>query len=679
MRKLLSIMLAAAFLFSVLPTAFAVSTFVETDTEIGSVSISDVTTELYDGMLVGDYFGCTLNTPSCTLTSSKWYDDTSSRYAAEDDTFIKDHAYSFHIVVTPDEGVTIADDVVAEINDDTDNVDYVVLLADGSVRIESVTFICTQNAESIDFIEIDGATLELYDGMVAGDCMDITCNDDNYSIVETMWVEVTGYPVFPDAQFTAGKTYYMTITFDANEGYTFTDDTQVTINGSEDNVRAYMLTSYGYFIVSTQYIICEESIGTTIKTVAITDVETELHDGQHAGDYTLCTMNTPHCTVTSCKWYDDTASKYLADDDTFVTNREYSFHVVLTPDEGYEFAQDVTVTINGSADNVEYIIPDADGSVRVESVLFTCGENLGKIDHVALTDVIVEPFDGMTVGECSGCTCGSDEYELTDIIWLSKSGPMLDDNQTFEKGQEYHCVITIAPADGHVFTDETTVTINGSDEYIDRISITYYGSLAINTIDIICPDAPDICTPVAVVSITDAETTPKAGERCGDYLSCTIPEDAPYEVTSALWYDMTNDKPLNEDDVFEEGTEYSIAFCVETKEGYCFNEDTVLMLNDSPELHRYSGMEDTKKAWIYSIPEEAKADEPPVDDILIGDCNGDGKINTLDAVAILKHAAGMMTLEGDSFTAADINKDEKVNTVDAVFILKFAAGMIESL
>ena len=61
---------------------------------------------------------------------------------------------------------------------------------------------------------------------------------------------------------------------------------------------------------------------------------------------------------------------------------------------------------------------------------------------------------------------------------------------------------------------------------------------------------------------------------------------------------------------------------------------------------------------------------------VIGDANGDGKINTSDAVIVLKYAAGMVQLDDTQFIAANTNKDDKVNTSDAVLILKYAAGMI---
>ena len=65
-----------------------------------------------------------------------------------------------------------------------------------------------------------------------------------------------------------------------------------------------------------------------------------------------------------------------------------------------------------------------------------------------------------------------------------------------------------------------------------------------------------------------------------------------------------------------------------------------------------------------------------VPSVLIGDVNGDGKVNTADAVQVLKYAAGMIQLDDRQNTLGDCNHDGKVNTADAVLILKYAAGMI---
>ena len=59
-----------------------------------------------------------------------------------------------------------------------------------------------------------------------------------------------------------------------------------------------------------------------------------------------------------------------------------------------------------------------------------------------------------------------------------------------------------------------------------------------------------------------------------------------------------------------------------------------------------------------------------------GDVNDDGKINTADAVQILRYAAGMMAFDNAQNLSSDCNHDGKVNIGDAVLILRYAVGLI---
>ena len=61
--------------------------------------------------------------------------------------------------------------------------------------------------------------------------------------------------------------------------------------------------------------------------------------------------------------------------------------------------------------------------------------------------------------------------------------------------------------------------------------------------------------------------------------------------------------------------------------------------------------------------------------IMIGDANGDGKINVKDATQIRKAAASLVTLDEVQTLAADANGDGKVNVKDATAIQKFVAGI----
>ena len=66
------------------------------------------------------------------------------------------------------------------------------------------------------------------------------------------------------------------------------------------------------------------------------------------------------------------------------------------------------------------------------------------------------------------------------------------------------------------------------------------------------------------------------------------------------------------------------------------------------------------------------ADEPSKS--LIGDVNGDGKVNAVDAKLVLQYVSGSRTLTAEQMIAADVNGDGQVNAIDAKWILQIASG-----
>lgn len=60
---------------------------------------------------------------------------------------------------------------------------------------------------------------------------------------------------------------------------------------------------------------------------------------------------------------------------------------------------------------------------------------------------------------------------------------------------------------------------------------------------------------------------------------------------------------------------------------------------------------------------------------LSGDVNTDGKVNSTDALLVLKRSVGLPADLKDSSTA-DINRDGKINSTDALIILKISVGLV---
>ncbi len=73
---------------------------------------------------------------------------------------------------------------------------------------------------------------------------------------------------------------------------------------------------------------------------------------------------------------------------------------------------------------------------------------------------------------------------------------------------------------------------------------------------------------------------------------------------------------------------------------------------------------------------------PPVAaESILGDVDGDGRVNSIDAFLLLKFRAGIIWPDPNEglYEKADLNDDGLVNTIDAALILQFHAGLIESL
>ena len=70
---------------------------------------------------------------------------------------------------------------------------------------------------------------------------------------------------------------------------------------------------------------------------------------------------------------------------------------------------------------------------------------------------------------------------------------------------------------------------------------------------------------------------------------------------------------------------------------------------------------------------------PPVDETVYGDVNGDGDIDSLDALIVLQHIVGNKIEDEKHLAAADAYKDGEIDSNDALSILQFSVGIVKEL
>ena len=262
----------------------------------------------------------------------------------------------------------------------------------------------------------------------------------------------------------------------------------------------------------------------------------------------------------------------------------------------------------------------------------------------------------------------------------------------FEEGRTYIYSLSLKAKEGYAFADTVQLTLNGM--FVNNDSVRVYG------------DNNAVCFAAAIqtihpgpvierVEVTDATLSFRAGDK--PTFTGKTPDGALYTIGFEAW-DGSNNTGWTSSDYwnrrygdFEDswgmpittflgGTTYSYRVAVTlTKEanaaGYHFSPDkTRLILNGqeiAPDLYDHDGI-DWYEAWFSGIARFT----PEGSAVAYGDVNGDGAIDTADAVLILQYAAKLIDGTALNAAAADVNGDGAIDTADAVLVLQYAAKLI---
>lgn len=261
----------------------------------------------------------------------------------------------------------------------------------------------------------------------------------------------------------------------------------------------------------------------------------------------------------------------------------------------------------------------------------------------------------------------------------------------FEEGKTYIYSVSLKAKDGYIFADDVQLTLNGM--FVNGNTVSVYGN---NTVCF--ATALQTLRPGPVierVEVTDATLTFRAGDK--PVFTGKTPDGAPYVIGFEAW-DGSNNTAWTSSDYWNQrygdfegswgmpittflgGTTYSYRIVLTLTEeanraGYHFSpEKTRLILNGqeiSPDLYDHGGI-DGYEAWFSGIVRFT----PEGSAVAYGDVNGDGSVDTADAVLLLQRAADLIGDDALNTAAADVNGDGVIDTADAVLVLQQVAGLI---
>ena len=408
--------------------------------------------------------------------------------------------------------------------------------------------------DKIDKIEINNVPTAEIGGTATVEGITIP-EGANYEISDISWYNYTKDEYLEQGDvFEKGNIYNLGITIHPTSGYEFTEDTVVIADG--------LTLMYEGYYVSEQYaeIWKEYSFAEKINKVEIDNAPmAEIGKEATVEGITVPEGANYKIDYEYTKWYNDTTGEEVT---SFADGNKYSLCISLVAEDGYEFAEDAVVLVNGEEEYEEVYLYGQWGEIYCE---YSFLEQIDKIE-------IIDELPDAEVGE----TADAGELEVAENAKYSASYAWVTGNLdsgmelllgTFEAGKAYMLAVSVEPDKGCEFAEEVAVTIAGKP--VDSIFITNQGNLFIvmethdlgeNTID----------------KIEIVATEPKAGEKIS-VDNVKVPEDAKYEIVYAAWCDAKTGRELK--GTFKEGKQYQLMVVIQTEEGIYLSNNVKIMLN----------------------------------------------------------------------------------------------------
>lgn len=380
--------------------------------------------------------------------------------------------------------------------------------------------------------------------------------EDAVTVTKTEWVDAEHKAV--TGKFEDGEMYYLAVTAKAAEGYGFHSDMWY-INLVNSNGRYINETRDYDYSFDTVTVYFPYSLLPTVDEVALTITEPAVGAAPSA----VTVPNDAKYALNEdvgYNWYDYGGGEEF---EKFETNGKYVLYLSLVPADGYEWAEDLTVTING--EEVDSWWTESDGSLWLDHTY----SFKTKLDRVDITMPV--PAEGGTANIADIKVPADAAYAIDaetsewELDYDTFSG-------TFEKGGNYRLRLYVNVKDSTTteFSEDCVVYLNGTAYDKDEYDIGWNG----NTVTVYY--ALDLREVISKVELPAVPGEVKAGDAVPEGGELTVPEGANYAGVSQ-WVIFSTDSGTTEPgETFETGKAYYLVYQIGTKEGYRFAEDLVI-------------------------------------------------------------------------------------------------------
>lgn len=418
----------------------------------------------------------------------------------------------------------------------------------------------------------------------SGGPFDLTVPSGAKYKAQGFWCDSEGNPV--SGKFEEGKAYTLEIYVSADADSEFSEDATISING----VKYGISNSTGYNDGNYILYMKDYSLRKMIDKVEITGYK-EPVVGETTSVDNIKVPSDANYQINYKEWFDwDTGAPVVK----FEDGKTYFLDMLLSPKEGYEFAEDVVVLLDG------------------KDITDDCGINpteLNIMKDVWFKDIIPEVKLDNIQTPAVGATASSDvkvpndaNYQLDNAywqVWNEKEMYYEPFEGKFEAGKSYALQVNISPKEGYMFDDEkTTFYANGAVEdsaTINRGWVYYLMTFS-----------PGMKVIDKVEFTIEA---PVVGGHASINPVITVPDGANYyvedtEYTYPKWIEGNMEEWDYIYSYFEAGESYGTVFNIFATAGYIFSDELQVIINGIRLNDENVDEDDKATGIIYFFDEE---------------------------------------------------------------------------